>query len=382
MTLSNLDLYEYDAAQTEQSSSTSAIDNVEQVRGVQAGPVIYKVKDQSSTVDGADAEPFALAATNPLTPLAAPRPAVSLSLDRTHALQGQDVTVTETVSNTSNDIPGSAATASLTLPSGVTVTSGGSTTWTPAAGTLAAGATVSHQWTVNGTSDGLGQLSANAQLSAYGETFNGSTSATIDVDSTPPVPSLSCPASGGTNPRLALSWDASDASTVTGYDLDVSADGTPYARWLTGATQTSAAYTGQPGHEYGFRLRATDELGNVSGFVTCAPVSIGFAPVAPPAPLPGPTQLLPAPARLRLATAAVRRGRLLVRGRLADRATGFVSCTYSARRHRAVRGRTAVRHGVYRLSLRLPTGETRGLLSIRYSGDHAFAPQRISRRVT
>src|SRR5437764_7138275 len=97
---------------------------------------------------------------------------------------------------------------------------------------------------------------------------------------------------------------------VTSYDLDDSPDGDPYAQWLAGTTQTSSTYTGEPGHAYGFRVRATDELGNVSDFVTCAPVSIGFAPLAPPAPLPTPTQLLPSPAHLRFASVTVRRGHL------------------------------------------------------------------------
>ncbi|HEY7592877.1 MAG TPA: S8 family serine peptidase, partial [Actinophytocola sp.] len=71
LTLSNLDLYEYGGG-TQQGSSTSSIDNVEQVRGVGSGSVIYKVKNTSSTVDGMAAEPFALAAKNPLTSVAAP----------------------------------------------------------------------------------------------------------------------------------------------------------------------------------------------------------------------------------------------------------------------------------------------------------------------
>src|SRR5205823_1319309 len=79
LTLSNLDFYEYDSAQNQQAASTSTIDNVEQVWGVQSGTVVYKVKDQSSTVDGLSAEPFALAAKHPLTPLTAPKPAVSLT---------------------------------------------------------------------------------------------------------------------------------------------------------------------------------------------------------------------------------------------------------------------------------------------------------------
>src|SRR5436305_10877126 len=49
LTLSNLDLVEYDnTSQAQQASSASTIDHVEQVRRVQAGTVTYKVKDQSS----------------------------------------------------------------------------------------------------------------------------------------------------------------------------------------------------------------------------------------------------------------------------------------------------------------------------------------------
>jgi hypothetical protein len=384
MTLSNLDLYEYDTTQTQQTSSTSTIDNVEQVRGAQDGSMVYKVKDQSSTVDGATAEPFALAAKNPLTPLVAPKPTVTLTLDRDHTRQAENVTVTETVSNPSSDIAGSNATASLGLPAGVTATSGGSTTWSPGAGTLGTGATASHQWTVTGIEDGLKQLSATVQDGAFGETFTTSTIAILDVDSIPPVPSLSCPVSGGTNPNLALSWNAADASPIAGYDLEVSTDGGPYGPWLTSVTQTSATWTGQAGHAYAFRVRAADDLGNSSDYVACGPASIGFAPIPPATPLPAPTKLLPAPAHLKLSTVAIRGRRLIIRGGLADHATGTVTCTYTARRRRPVRARSRVRGGSYRLSIPLPGhGAARpGLLSVQYSGDRTFAPQRISRRVS
>jgi hypothetical protein len=378
LTLSNLDLFEYDTAQNELAASTSPIDNVEQVRAAQAGAVVYKVEDQSSTVDGLPAEPFALAATNPLIPLAAPKPRVALTVDRDHVRPDEAVTVTEIVTNPSGDIAAIAASASLNLPSGLTVTSGGSTTWSPGGGTLATHASASHQWTVASTEDGLEQLSATAQASAYDEAFTGSANASLIVDSTPPMPSLACPPTRETNPDLALSWTASDASPIKSYDLGVSTDGGAYAPWLAAAVQTSATYGGAPGHSYAFRLRATDDLGNASDYVECGPVSIGFAPVPPVGMPPAPSFALPTPPHLRVVRLQVTHGRLVVRGRLASGATGSVAASYTVRRH-AVRARSAVKSGVYRLSLRLRARG--GVLSLRYSGDRAFAPQRVSRRI-
>jgi hypothetical protein len=388
MTLSNLDLRQYDAgpSQTELSSSQSTIDNVEQVRGIgtAAGTVVYKVKDESSTIDGATEEPFALAAKNPLTPLASPKPVVTLTLDRPAARQGDEVTVTETVHNPSADIAGSNAGAELNVPAGVTVTSGGSTTWSPGGGSLATDATATHEWTVQGTADGVAHLTATAQDDAYGETFESQANTTLRVDSTPPAPAISCPHPVGTDPQIAASWDATDSSTVTGFDIDVSTDGGPYGSWLAGTGLTSATYGGLPGHYYELRLRAADDLGNISGYVSCGPVVIGFAAVPPPGtPLPPAANALPASPHLKLTSARLRRGRLLVEGRLASAATGRLSWSYIVHGHRAVRGRVPIRHGRFHLRARPPRGiaHTRGILRIEYPGDPSFAPQHISRRI-
>src|SRR5207237_4032441 len=121
-TLSNLNLYQYDQGTGAlQAGSTSSIDNVEQVRGAGSGTVIYKVKDASSSVDGANAEPFALAAKNSLTPLTAPKPTAVLDLDRSSAHQGDTVTVTGTLANTSSNMDGQSAQRTLKVPAGAHV---------------------------------------------------------------------------------------------------------------------------------------------------------------------------------------------------------------------------------------------------------------------
>jgi hypothetical protein len=46
------------------------------------------------------------------------------------------------------------------------------------------------------------------------------------------------------------------------YTIFVSVDGGPYTPWLTRTTQTSATYTGAPGHTYRFYSVATDNVGH------------------------------------------------------------------------------------------------------------------------
>src|SRR4051794_27481987 len=97
-TLSNLDLAAYSAATgTQQASSTSAIDNVEQVRTTAPGETIYKVT--AGDVDAAAGEPFALAGTRQMTALTTPQPTVVLDTSDTRPVgPNEDVTVTATVS--------------------------------------------------------------------------------------------------------------------------------------------------------------------------------------------------------------------------------------------------------------------------------------------
>jgi hypothetical protein len=67
---------------------------------------------------------------------------------------------------------------------------------------------------------------------------------------------------------ISVSWAATDATSGIGhYDLDESIDGGAYSLVASPAT-AKATVTLKPGHSYRFKVRATDNAGNVSGFTT------------------------------------------------------------------------------------------------------------------
>ena len=70
-----------------------------------------------------------------------------------------------------------------------------------------------------------------------------------------------------------MSWSGSDdpgGSGIATYDVYVSDNGGSFQPWLTGATNTSATFTGQYGHTYGFYSVATDNVGNQEATPTAA----------------------------------------------------------------------------------------------------------------
>src|SRR5439155_15268425 len=123
-TLSNLDLTAYDTATgTPLAASTSTVDNVEQVRVPAPGSVIYKVG--AGEVDGPSGEPFAIAATRPLVPLATPQPSITVGLSRQGPVPpNTTVTVTASVANPSSDLTADNAQATLVVPAGVELVMG------------------------------------------------------------------------------------------------------------------------------------------------------------------------------------------------------------------------------------------------------------------
>ncbi|HZV07893.1 MAG TPA: hypothetical protein VE999_22610 [Gemmataceae bacterium] len=65
------------------------------------------------------------------------------------------------------------------------------------------------------------------------------------------------------SPSFTVRWSGSDpnGSSIASYTIYVSDNGGPFTSWLANTTQTSAIYTGQVGHTYGFYSVATDGLG-------------------------------------------------------------------------------------------------------------------------
>ncbi len=83
-------------------------------------------------------------------------------------------------------------------------------------------------------------------------------------DKTPPkVGIVNLPATE-TSEGFPVSWTGQDDwNGIASYDVQVSTDGGPFANWLTGITETSDDFQGSSGHNYSFRVRATDGVGNV-----------------------------------------------------------------------------------------------------------------------
>ncbi len=149
----------------------------------------------SSSVDGLSAEPFALAATRALTPLASPTPSVALSTSSSSVEPGQDVTVTATVTNASGDLTGDSANVTLNLPAGVELVSGEQT---QQLGQLAlngqSGDSATATWIVRATADGNYTLSAVTDAQHCSEHFGDHATAGIAATTPQPPPSTDQPA--------------------------------------------------------------------------------------------------------------------------------------------------------------------------------------------
>jgi len=82
----------------------------------------------------------------------------------------------------------------------------------------------------------------------------------------PPTSSVSSLPATTTSASFTVSWSGSPGpgtSSIASYEIFVSDNGGPFTPFLTHATSTSATFTGQVGHTYGFYSVATDNLGLV-----------------------------------------------------------------------------------------------------------------------
>ncbi|GAC1321305.1 MAG: hypothetical protein NVSMB25_14820 [Thermoleophilaceae bacterium] len=392
-TLSHLALTELDATSgTVQATSATPLDNVQQVRSTGAGSVVYKVT--AGGVDGVAAEPFSLAAKNAVTPLAAPQLRTSIALSTTGWVRsGAPVIVTANVTNPSPDLTAEDTRLTLNLPAGVSIVAGTSSI---SLGTLekrgSGSETAIATWTVQGTTDGLKQLTATTTASRFGANFSSSAVGTFSVAASPPVVTLAVPTGVATSLALPVSWGATAGPGIGSYDVQVSVDGASFSSWLSGTVETSATYRAAVGHSYRFAVRATDMLGNVSDWRVSSPLTT----LEPDAglPLPGlpkppgidggspsvsPPSHVSSPG-LHIGTVRRIHSGLLVTGELRRSAKSRILVTWQARGGRRifrVQRTVSARRGRFAIVLPVPTGarSLNSALILNYPGDPALSAQ-------
>jgi hypothetical protein len=173
--------------------------------------------------------------------------------------------LTFTASATDPDGPPSALTFSLAgAPAGASINAAtGAFTWTPTPDDAGRQFT----FTVRVTDAGTPNLSDEETI-------------TVTVFDPPTSSITSAPFVSGVT-TLPIRWaGSSPGSTIASYDVFVSVDGRPYARWLDDTTATSANYTGVFGHVYRFYSVARDADGNVQPTPTGAQATSVVTPLA------------------------------------------------------------------------------------------------------
>lgn len=111
------------------------------------------------------------------------------------------------------------------------------------------------------------------------------------IDTSVPTSSVS-PLPATSSPSFTVSWSGNDGagSGIATYDIFVSDNGGAFTPFLSGTTATSASFTGQAGHTYGFFSVATSNVGIVQPAPATAQASTTVVTPSPsPSPTPTPT---------------------------------------------------------------------------------------------
>ncbi len=174
--LSDLDLYMYrEDTGTLVDSSTTIIDNVEQVKAAGRYPVVVKVDARSSSFDRASTERYALATEEDFS--AANGPAFSLGTSNYSKSVGGHWTVEVTVYN-NGDLAAHNVNVSLSIPTGLSIVSSSNP---QSLSTIGSGANKTASWTLRAGQAGSYSVPVNVSSSSYGETLTGSGSFSVDV---------------------------------------------------------------------------------------------------------------------------------------------------------------------------------------------------------
>ncbi len=113
------------------------------------------------------------------------------------------------------------------------------------------------------------------------------------IDDTTPSSTVNPLPATTTSTSFPVSWSGSDGagSGIATYNVYVSDDGGAFQPFQTNTTATSATFTGQVGHTYGFYTVATSNVGLVQPTPSAAQATIAViasTPPPPPAPPPPP----------------------------------------------------------------------------------------------
>jgi probable HAF family extracellular repeat protein len=89
-------------------------------------------------------------------------------------------------------------------------------------------------------------------------------STTISIDQTPSTSHVAALPASESSPSFTVQWTGTDAgSGIQDYSVFVSDNGSAFTAWQTNNSATSATFTGQASHTYGFYSLARDQAGNV-----------------------------------------------------------------------------------------------------------------------
>ena len=271
-TTSNLDLRQYRAdtlleaappADPGHGGGPDAVDpndTVEQVRSPGGGQMIYKVSSES-TVEGLDAEPFAIASTEALTPLVNPEvePFGSTVKASGPVSCSSEIGITTNLRNQSPDLDAAEARVTLQLPRGVELVAGDQSR-SVADGTLGADTGSSAaSWTVRASTDGMKTLSIVGSGAAMGETFISVEKVRLDADCSPPSTSIDSGPSGPTNARSPTFEFSADEPA----SFSCSIDGGAFSQCDAPLTLRGL---GEGPHN--LAVRATDAAGNPGGIAS------------------------------------------------------------------------------------------------------------------
>ena len=108
-------------------------------------------------------------------------------------------------------------------------------------------------------------VTATATNSGTNDTSAFSTAATVFLDTAPPTSAVDPLPPVTTTTSFPVSWSGGDnpgGSGLAFYDVWVSDNNGAFSLWQSQTTRTSATFTGQNGHQYGFFSIATDNIGN------------------------------------------------------------------------------------------------------------------------